>query len=103
MLSTGDAMPLTPQEVASKVFGPTRMRRGYDENEVDAFLDSVEAELTRLTTENERPRRALELAGHAAPDDEPAGPSTVVAAPVPADAPAALLQKSLPDPPSSPP
>ena len=33
-------MPLTPQEVASKVFGPTRMRRGYDENEVDAFLDA---------------------------------------------------------------
>jgi DivIVA domain-containing protein len=52
-------MPLTPQEVAGKVFGPTRMRRGYDENEVDAFLDQVEAELTRLTTENERLRREL--------------------------------------------
>jgi DivIVA domain-containing protein len=52
-------MPLTPQEVASKVFGPTRMRRGYDENEVDAFLDQVEAELTRLTTENERLRQEL--------------------------------------------
>ncbi len=55
-------MPLTPQEVASKVFGPTRMRRGYDENEVDAFLDQVEAELTRLTTENERLRHELEQA-----------------------------------------
>jgi DivIVA domain-containing protein len=50
-------MPLTPQEVASKVFGPTRMRRGYDENEVDAFLDQVEAELTRLTSENDRLRQ----------------------------------------------
>jgi DivIVA domain-containing protein len=55
-------MPLTPQEVASKVFGPTRMRRGYDENEVDAFLDQVEAELTRLTTENEKLRHELEQA-----------------------------------------
>jgi DivIVA domain-containing protein len=53
-------MPLTPQEVAGKVFGPTRMRRGYDEHEVDAFLDEVEAELTRLTTENEQLRRDVE-------------------------------------------
>src|SRR4051794_28913119 len=44
-------MPLTPQDVHSKVFGPTRFRRGYDEAEVDAFLDEVEAELTRLHRE----------------------------------------------------
>ncbi len=55
-------MPLTPQEVASKVFGPTRMRRGYDENEVDAFLDQVEAELTRLHAENDRLKQELETA-----------------------------------------
>jgi DivIVA domain-containing protein len=92
MLSTGDAMPLTPQEVASKVFGPTRMRRGYDENEVDAFLDSVEAELTRLTTENERLRAELKLAGRPVPEAEPveAKPATVVEEP-PA-APAAIVE-----------
>jgi DivIVA domain-containing protein len=56
-------MPLTPQEVAGKVFGPTRMRRGYDEHEVDAFLDEVEAELTRLNTENEQLRAEIEKAG----------------------------------------
>jgi DivIVA domain-containing protein len=44
-------MPLTPQDVHSKVFGPTRFRRGYDEAEVDAFLDEVEAELNRLHRE----------------------------------------------------
>ncbi len=55
-------MPLTPQEVASKVFGPTRMRRGYDEHEVDAFLDEVEAELTRLHAENDQLREELEKA-----------------------------------------
>jgi DivIVA domain-containing protein len=44
-------MPLTPQDVHNKVFGPTRFRRGYDEAEVDAFLDEVEAELLRLHAE----------------------------------------------------
>jgi DivIVA domain-containing protein len=44
-------MPLTPQDVHSKVFGPTRFRRGYDEAEVDAFLDEVETELLRLHRE----------------------------------------------------
>ncbi len=53
-------MPLTPQDVAHKVFGPTRLRRGYNENEVDAFLDLVEAELTRLTEENASLRSELE-------------------------------------------
>jgi DivIVA domain-containing protein len=55
-------MALTPQEVGSKVFSPTRLRRGYDENEVDAFLDQVEAEINRLTSENERLRQELEKA-----------------------------------------
>ncbi len=44
-------MTLTPQDVHNKVFGPTRFRRGYDEAEVDAFLDEVEAELIRLHAE----------------------------------------------------
>ena len=45
-------MPLTPQDVSNKRFTPVRVRReGYDMGEVDAFLDEVEAELTRLTDE----------------------------------------------------
>lgn len=67
-------MPLTPQEVASKSFGPTRMRRGYDENEVDSFLDVVEAELTRLTNENARLHGEIEAAGRIVPD-APAAPA----------------------------
>jgi len=55
-------MPLTPQDVSNKVFGPTRFRRGYDETEVDSFLDQVETELTRLTTENASLRAQLEQA-----------------------------------------
>ncbi len=77
-------MPLTPQEVASKVFGSTRMRRGYDENEVDAFLDQVEAEIIRLTTENEQLRRDVELARAGRPaSTEPASAAVSAAAEVP--------------------
>lgn len=60
-------MPLTPQDVHSKVFGPTRFRRGYDEAEVDAFLDEVEVELTRLHREIDSLR--AQLGGAAPPAD----------------------------------
>ncbi|MDP9418186.1 MAG: DivIVA domain-containing protein, partial [Actinomycetota bacterium] len=56
-------MPLTPQDVATKEFTTTRLGRGgYDEAEVDDFLDEVEAELTRLYRENEELRRRLSVA-----------------------------------------
>src|SRR3954454_24327891 len=45
-------MTLTPEDVANKRFTTTRFRPGYDEDEVDAFLDEVEAELSRLLQEN---------------------------------------------------
>ena len=32
-------MPLTPADVRNKQFSTTRLRPGYDEEEVDAFLD----------------------------------------------------------------
>ena len=41
-------MPLTPADVRNKHFSTTRLRPGYDEEEVDAFLDEVKAELDRL-------------------------------------------------------
>ena len=36
-------MPLTPEDVRNKQFRTVRLREGYDEDEVDAFLDEVEA------------------------------------------------------------
>ncbi|HVU74810.1 MAG TPA: DivIVA domain-containing protein [Mycobacteriales bacterium] len=45
-------MALTPQDVRDKKFTTTRFKPGYDEDEVDAFLDEVEAELAQLLTEN---------------------------------------------------
>ena len=47
-------MPLTPQDVVDKQFTVTKLRNGYDRDEVDAFLDEVEGELARLLTENAR-------------------------------------------------
>jgi DivIVA domain-containing protein len=52
-------MPLTPADVRNKQFSTTRLRPGYDEEEVDAFLDEVETELDRLLQENEELRAKL--------------------------------------------
>jgi DivIVA domain-containing protein len=56
-------MPLTPEDVANKQFTSTRLKPGYDETEVDEFLDEVEAELTRLYRENDELRSKLSAAG----------------------------------------
>lgn len=46
-------MPLTPADVHNVAFKkPPIGKRGYDEDEVDAFLDLVEAEFARLIEEN---------------------------------------------------
>jgi DivIVA domain-containing protein len=45
--------------VRNKQFSTTRLRPGYDEEEVDAFLDEVEVELDRLIQENEELRAKL--------------------------------------------
>src|SRR3954465_3114447 len=75
-------MPLTPEDVQNKRFTTVRFKEGYDEEEVDAFLDEVEAELRRLLGENEQLRRAPKPAAPApAPPPPPAPP--------PAPAPAA--------------
>jgi DivIVA domain-containing protein len=59
-------MPLTPEDVHNKQFTTVRLREGYDEEEVDAFLDEVEGELTRLLRENEELRAKLAAATRAA-------------------------------------
>ncbi|WP_124259408.1 DivIVA domain-containing protein, partial [Rhodococcus ruber] len=46
-------MPLTPADVHNVAFSkPPIGKRGYNEDEVDAFLDLVEQELTHLIEEN---------------------------------------------------
>lgn len=96
-------MPLTPEDVSNKRFTPVRLREGYDMGEVDQFLDEVEAELARLTKENDDLRAKLSAAqsgggstsapattsfapAAAEPEPEPeperAAPAPVAAAPV---------------------
>jgi DivIVA domain-containing protein len=53
------AMALTPEDVVNKRFQPTKFREGYDQDEVDDFLDEVVVELRRLNQENEELRQRL--------------------------------------------
>jgi len=90
-------MPLTPEDVSNKRFTPVRLREGYDMGEVDQFLDEVEAELARLTAENDELRAKLAAAQSGSPSSEaattqltavpeapaPEPPAPVVAAPQP--------------------
>jgi DivIVA domain-containing protein len=88
-------MPLTPADVRNKQFSTTRLRPGYVEEEVDAFLDEVEAELDRLLQENDELRSKLaeslrggRSAGHTfgspMSDPEPEmGAAAMLGAPVP--------------------
>lgn len=89
----GEVMPLTPEDVSNKRFTPVRLREGYDMGEVDQFLDEVEAELARLTKENDDLRAKLASAQSGAP----------MAAPVPEPTPAPVVEKAPePTPPPAP-
>ena len=81
-------MPLTPEDVSNKRFTPVRLREGYDMGEVDQFLDEVEAELARLTKENDDLRSKLSTA-QGAPRSEraPERPKVEEKAPEPVRAP----------------
>ncbi len=52
-------MALTPEDVVNKRFQATKFREGYDQDEVDDFLDEVVNELRRLTEENDDLRNKL--------------------------------------------
>ena len=61
-------MPLTPADVHNVTFKkPMLGKRGYDEDEVDGFLDEVERELARLSDENGELRAQLESLRAGAP------------------------------------
>ncbi|MDP9239825.1 MAG: DivIVA domain-containing protein [Actinomycetota bacterium] len=74
-------MPLTPADVHNVAFKkPPIGKRGYDEDEVDAFLDEVERELARLIEENNELRAQLERAQRARPASPTATQQPVVPA-----------------------
>ena len=49
-------MPLTAADVRATKFSTTRMRAGYDMDEVDAFLDIIEADVAHYADELQRAR-----------------------------------------------
>ena len=57
-------MALTPEDVVNKRFQSTKFREGYDQDEVDDFLDEIVIELRRLGQENDELRQRL-VAGDA--------------------------------------
>ena len=60
-------MALTPEDVVNKRFQPTKFREGYDQDEVDDFLDEIVVELRRLNQENEELRKKLAEGGSGSP------------------------------------
>lgn len=77
-------MALTPEDVVNKRFNPTKFREGYDQDEVDDFLDEVVVELRRLNQENEELRQRL-VAGEARVNElQRSGAAAPAAAPQPA-------------------
>ncbi|WP_243062894.1 DivIVA domain-containing protein [Humibacter sp. RRB41] len=92
-------MALTPEDVVNKRFQPTKFREGYDQDEVDDFLDEVVVELRRLNQENEELKQRLvasdsrvaELQRHSASEQTQA-----IAAPAPA--PVAVVAPIAPQP-----
>ncbi|GID95647.1 DivIVA domain-containing protein [Amorphoplanes digitatis] len=69
-------MPLTPADIHNMAFKkPPIGKRGYDEEEVDAFLDELEQELTRLLEENNALHNQVQRGGPSGP-----GPSASASA-----------------------
>lgn len=77
-------MALTPEDVVNKRFNSTKFREGYDQDEVDDFLDEVVVELRRLNQENEELRQRLAASEARIAELQRAGGS-VPAAPVPVE------------------
>jgi DivIVA domain-containing protein len=88
-------MPLTPEDVSNKRFTPVRLREGYDMGEVDQFLDEVEAELARLTRENDDLRAKLSAAQSGAVESAPA---PMPEPPAPEPEPVAAMPEPEPEP-----
>jgi len=101
-------MALTPEDVVNKRFQATKFREGYDQDEVDDFLDEVVNELRRLTEENDELRQKLSacerrvgelsratVAREAAPEPMPVPPPP---APVPVPVPQPVAAVAPPEP-----
>jgi DivIVA domain-containing protein len=79
-------MALTPEDVVNNRFQPTKIREGYDQDEVDDFLDEIVVELRRLNQENDELRKKLAEAGSSVPASSSAAAPVVEKVPAPVKA-----------------
>ncbi|ABK02972.1 DivIVA domain-containing protein [Arthrobacter sp. PvP023] len=79
-------MALTPEDVVNKRFQPTKFREGYDQDEVDDFLDEIVVELRRLNQENDELRKKLAESGSGTPASSAAAAPVVEKVPAPVKA-----------------
>lgn len=79
-------MALTPEDVVNKQFQQTKFREGYDQDEVDDFLDEVVVELRRLIQENDDLKEKLATAESNAASQSDATAEKPAAAPAPVPA-----------------
>jgi DivIVA domain-containing protein len=66
-------MALTPEDVVNKRFQSTKFREGYDQDEVDDFLDEIVVELRRLGQENDELKQRLTAADARISDSQRSG------------------------------
>lgn len=76
-------MALTPEDIVNKRFQSTKFREGYDQDEVDDFLDEVVVEMRRFQEENNQLKTELQAAEARIAELQRAGASAGSAAPVP--------------------
>lgn len=58
-IPAGSLQILTPEDAVNKRFGQTKFREGYNQDEVDDFLDEIIVELRRLTNANSATRAEI--------------------------------------------
>jgi len=85
-------MALTPEDVVNKRFQSTKFREGYDQDEVDDFLDEIVVELRRLSQENDEVKQRLVAADARIAELQRGGVSS---APYESAAPAAVAAPAL--------
>jgi DivIVA domain-containing protein len=95
-------MALTPEDVVNKRFNPTKFREGYDQDEVDDFLDEVVVELRRLNQENEELRQRLVAADARISELQRSASQAPVAAAAPVAMPVAAAPAPVPAPAAAP-
>jgi DivIVA domain-containing protein len=85
-------MALTPEDILAKRFQVTKFREGYDQDEVDDYLDEVVAELRRILGENEELKIRTSLPQESSPQLTPFPTAADPAAPEGTDSSRSIIE-----------